>query len=348
MSDAAQPIWEDRLAQLRRKYEEVRKSISMDDVTRELGDMATQIAGLPGDIAGIRERGYAFAGYLERKVEVLQTQWDEVRSQVKRAINTEITDVQVRFDQVRDSWSRLESQTTEKGQELLGGRIETTLDEVASVVAAARNRIKGLYGQVPTNVAQTQSQLRLIKKYLDLADQATVKWGPTEALYMVHEGEWVQTGKGKQDPDGIIYVTDQRFIFEQNEKVGGRFGFGGEQVQEVVFEVTVGTIAKVQSEDKGLFGGKDLIHLELSAGDYAETTFEVKSGGIDSDWYAGQLNRVISGEIEKERVLKVDEAVVEAVQNAPTACTTCGATLPTITRGMTEIVCEYCGTKMRV
>jgi predicted nuclease with TOPRIM domain len=348
MSDSEQPTWEERLANLREKYEKVRDSISMDDVTRKLGDVATQIAGLPGEIAGIRERGYAFAGYLERKADVLETQWDEVQEKVEAAIKTEIADVHGRFDQVRESWSRLESQTTEKGQELLSGRVETALDEIASAVDAARSRIEGLYGEVPDNVYQTQNQLRLIETYLELADQSTVKWGPTEALYMVHEGEWRQTGKGKQDPDGLIYVTDQRFIFERKEKVGGRLGFGGETVQEVVFEVPVGAISGVQPEDKGIFGGKDLIHLTMSAGDYAETTFEVKSGGIDSDWYAGQLNRVINGEIEKERALKADPKVEEAVRNVPTTCTTCGATLPSITRGMTEITCEYCGTKMRI
>lgn len=348
MSDAEQPTWEEQLAELRETYEEVRDSISMDDVTRKLGDVATQIAGLSGEIAAIRERGYVFAAYLERKADVLKTQWDDVREKVEESIKSELADVQDRFDQVRDTWSRLESQMTEKGQELLGGRVATTLDEVSSAVAAARRRIEGLYGEVPSNVSQTQSQLRLITKYLDLADQSTVKWGPTEALYMVHEGEWVQTGKGKKDPDGFIYLTDQRFIFEQNEKVGGRLGFGGEKVQEVLFTVPVGAISEVRPEDKGVFGGKDLIHLSMSSGDYAETTFEVKSGGIDSDWYAGQLNRVISGEIEKERAIQVDEEVAEALQNAPTACTTCGATLPSITRGMTEIECEYCGTKMRI
>ncbi len=348
MSDSGQPTWEQKLAGLRRQYEEVRKNISMEDVTHTLGDVATEIAGLPGEIARVRGRGYAFAGYLEQKAEVLKTQWDEVRTQVEAAIKTEIADVQGRFDQVRDTWSKLETQMTEKGQELLGGRVETALDEVASVVDAARGRIEGLYGDVPNNVSQTKNQLRLITNYLDLMDQATVKWGPSEAIYMVHEGEWQQTGKDKQDPDGLIYVTDQRFIFERKEKVGGRLGFGGEKVQEVVFEVPVGAIAEVRSEDKGIFGGKDLIHLKMSTGDYAETTFEVKSGGIDSKWYAGQLNRVITGEIEKERALKVNEKIVEAVQSAPTTCTTCGATLPSITRGMTEITCAYCGTKMRV
>jgi hypothetical protein len=96
-----------------------------------------------------------------------------------------------------------------------------------------------------------------------------------------------------------------------------------------------------------LFGGKDLVHLKQSGGDYPETTFEVK-GGVDSKWYTQQLNRVISGEIDKERAIPVDQSATEAAKQAPTACPTCGAALPALVRGMTELACQYCGTKVRV
>ena len=71
-------------------------------------------------------------------------------------------------------------------------------------------------------------------------------------------------------------------------------------------------------------------------------------GGVDCKWYVQQLNRVMTGEIDKERAIPVDEAEVEAVRSAPTVCTTCGATLPALARGVTELTCEYCGTVVRV
>ncbi len=345
---AQQPTWDERVAALRRKYGELQQSIAMEDVTRNLGSVATDIAGLPGDIAGLRERGYAFAGYLERKTDVLKEQWDAVQQQVRSAVNQEIARVQGQFSAIGALWATLDAQWGDKGKEQVYGQIDRAISDVENAVKAARSRIEGMYGAVPGNVSQTQTQIRQIERYLQQADEATVSWKPTEAIFMVHEAEWAQTGKGKQDPDGLLYLTDQRLIFEQKEKVGGRFGMGGEKVQQVLFEVPVGAITEVKAEDKGLFGGKDLIHLKMGSGDYAETTFEVKSGGIDSKWYAGQLNRVITGEIEKERAIPVDAAAAEAVSSAPTACPTCGATLPSVTRGMTELACEYCGTVVRL
>jgi gas vesicle protein len=343
-----QPTWEERVQGVRSRYNMLRDKIGMGDVTRQLGDVATEIAGLPGEIKGLRDRGYAFAGYLERKSEVLKTQWDEVRQQVQQVSSQEIERIQRQFDELTEMLKRLESQWSDKGKEQSLKLFTVSLENLEKSADAARSRIEGMYGQVPENVSQTNSQIRTIQKYLAMADESTIKWGPTEALFMVHEGEWRRTGKGKEDPDGLIFVTDQRLIFEQKEKVGGRLGFGGDKVQQVVFETPVGAISEVGSEDKGLFGQKDLIHIKLSSGEYAETSFEVKSGGIDSKWYMQQLNRVVSGEIDKERAIPVDEAAVQAVRDAPTACTTCGATLPPITRGQTEITCQYCGTVVRI
>jgi gas vesicle protein len=345
---AEQPTWEERVQAVRSRYNTLRNKIGMDDVTRRLGDVATEIAGLPSEIKGLRDRGYAFAGYLERKADVLNTQWDEVRHQVQRMASQEIERVQRQFEELTDMLKRLESQVTDRGKEQNLRLFSMSLETLEKAVDTARSRIEGLYGQVPENVSQTTSQIKTIQKYLAMADESTIKWGPTEALFMVHEGEWRKTGKGKEDPDGLIFVTDQRLIFEQKEKVGGRFGFGGDKVQQVVFETPIGAISEVGSEDKGLFGQKDLIHLKLSSGDYPEVTFEVKSGGIDSKWYMQQLNRVISGEIDKERAIPVDEAAVQALREAPTTCSTCGATLPPITRGQTEVTCEYCGTVVRI
>ena len=345
---AEQPTMEQRIEALRRRNDDLQKSITMEDVTRKLGDVATEIAGLPGEIAGLRQRGYAFAGYLERKTEVLKEQWDAVQQQVRGAVSNEIARVQGQYSAISGLSGKLDGQWSDKGKQQVHDEIDRAISDVTSAVSAARSRIEGMYGEVPGNVSQTKSQIGVIQRYLKQADEATVTWKPTEAIFMVHEAEWVRSGKGKQDPDGLIFLTDQRLIFEQNEKVGGRLGFGGEKVQQVLFETPVGIITEVKAEDKGLFGGKDLIHLKMSSGDYAETTFEIKSGGIDSKWYAGQLNRVITGEIEKERAIPVDTAAAEAVSSAPTACPTCGATFPPVTRGMTELACQYCGTVVRL
>ncbi|MCD4686229.1 MAG: hypothetical protein K8S97_09865 [Anaerolineae bacterium] len=347
MTEDQQPTMQERSAAVRARFDELRDQIDMSDVTSALGDITTKIAGLPGEIAGLRERKYAFAGYLERKAEVLKTQWDEVRGKVQSTVRQEVERAQAQLGELDEMWQGMEKQWSDEGKAKVLSQIELAIESAEQAVAGAKERIKGLYGNVPDNVQQTQHQLGQIGGFLALAEASTADWTPTEALFIAHKGEWQKTGKDKKDPDGYIFLTDQRLIFEQNEKVGGRMGFGGEQMQEVLFAIPVGAITEAKAEKKGMLGGIDLIHLTLSEGDYAEMTFEVK-GGVDCKWFVQQLNRVINGEIDNERAIPVDEAAEEAVQNAPTACTTCGATLPPLVRGQTEMACEYCGTVVRV
>ncbi len=337
--------WQERLAALRSKYGSLRDKLNLDDVTKRLGDVATEIAALPAEIEQLRQRGYAFAGYLERKAEVLGEQWDEVRQQVQEMTDREIERAQRQAKELEMLWKRVENPGADR--EKAAKLFETAVDSALEAIEGARERIEGLYGNVPNNVSQTKAQLAQIRNYLDLTDASTADWLPTEAIFLANAAEWVRTGKGKKDPDGTLFLTDQRLVFEQNEKVGGRFGFGGEKVQQVLFAVPVGAISEVKAEKKGLLGGKDMIHLRLSEGDYAEITLEVK-GGVDADWYAQQLNRVIRGELDAERAIPVDKEAQEALRDAPTTCPTCGATLPSPLRGMSELKCEYCGTVVRL
>ncbi len=337
--------WQERVSALRTKYDDLRDELGFSDVTGQLGDIATEIAGLPAAIEQLRQRGYAFAGYLERKAEVLGEQWDEVRQQVQEMADREVERAQRQGKELEMLWRRVENPSGDR--EKAAKLFETAVDSAMEAIEGARERIEGLYGNVPNNVSQTKAQIAELNGYLDLAEESAVDWLPTEAVFLANKAEWVRTGKGKKDPDGILFLTDQRLIFERKEKVGGRFGFGGEKVQEVLFSAPIGTIGEVKAEKKGLLGGKDMIHLKLSEGDYDEMTLEVK-GGVDADWYAQQMNRAIRGELDAERAIPVDKEAQEAVRNAPTSCPTCGATLPSPVRGMAELKCEYCGTVVRL
>lgn len=146
-------------------------------------------------------------------------------------------------------------------------------------------------------------QISTINWYLEQFEDASFDLESNEALVMVAKAEWVQSGKGKEDPDGILYLTNQRLIFEQKEKVGKRFGlFGGQKVQDVVWEFKVRFVENLEHENRGMLGGKDIIHLTVSEGaPMPVITIEVK-GGADNKAWIQEIQRVMSNEIENERI----------------------------------------------
>ncbi len=409
---------------LRRDYEKLMDAVAMSDVTEELGDTATEIAGLPGKVQQIRSAGYAYASYLENKVETLDRQWGEVRHQIQQAIRTEFMNSRGEIAELDTLWDQLDAAMTgetlsaaggsggmmgslsnlgdkmkskRQGQGLgamiqsaldegesdaedfmsslkkfsaqssarpatasLGavsaaqvegvmGQVESAMRRTESTISAAKSRIRGLYGQVPQNVSQTLSQIRNIETYLERAQNATFDWRAGEDVYMVVKAEWKKTGKKKDDPDGFFYISNQRIMMEQVEKKGGFMGFGGKKVEDLLWEAPIGSIEDVSYENKGMFGGIDLIHIKFgSGGPFAEVTVEVKDG-FDSKVFASKLKQAASGEIEKERGLERDQALVEAIADAPTMCPVCGANFDQeIVRGMTQLECAYCGAVVRL
>lgn len=433
-----------RLDAVRQKYNNLLQAVAMDDVTKELGDTATQITGLPGKIQEIRGAGYVYANYLEHKAATLDTQWVEVRDQIQRAIREELTKSQQDVAQLDSFWDDLDdaiakaegreavskpassgglsgifkaaleqqkeaaekpssggmlgnlsksieaakkptglagaaaaamgggqaqaakpsggmgaalgsamsqasAQADEAKVESLVGQIESTIDRVTTALGSAKQRIRNLYGQVPSNVSQTYSQIRDIEGYLEQAKSATFDFLADEDLYMVVKAEWKKSGKGKDDPDGFLYITSRRLVMEQDEKKGGFMGFGGKKAEGLLWEAAVGSLAEISYEKKGMLGGIDLIHIQFgSGGPFGDTTIEVK-GGIDAKFFASKLQQVASGEIEKERGVERNQALVEAIADLPTTCPVCGATFnQEIVRGMSQLECAYCGSVVRI
>lgn len=403
-----------RIESLRDDFDDLLDDLSMTEVTEELGETATTISGIPGKIQAIRDRGYAYANFLEPKAETLGTQWEAVHVSVREGIRRELINARNEMADLDQLWDELDDMIAEDGQsfsparsgksladmlqeaadssdEAVGGslaamkkaakaqasttrgslgsalrsskaqgvsdaeieaflgRLESAMKRAESFVENAKNRIQGLYGTVPENVDQTLSQIKEIEGYLDIADNATFDFLADEDLYMAVKAEWQKTGNKKEDPDGFFYVTSSRLLMEQSEKKGGFLGFGGKKESGFLWEAPIGTLENATAEKKGMLGGIDLIHMSFgSGGPFTETTIEVK-GGVQAQWFASRLEQAASGEIEKQRGLERDQAVVEAIAEAPTMCPVCGATFTQqITRGMQQLECEYCGAAVRL
>jgi len=115
-------------------------------------------------------------------------------------------------------------------------------------------------------------------------------------VFIATKAEWASTGKGSDDPDGNLYVTNKRLIFEQNEKKGKFLGlFGGKQVQAALWDIALTDITGISTENKGFFGGKSMLMISTSHPEYAELPLEIK-GGFGNERFAGLLERAKRGE----------------------------------------------------
>jgi hypothetical protein len=275
----------------------------------------------------------------------LAQQWNESQNQVTLFLQQEAADLRRDLDQAARLISSLRTQPMSAPQQI--PNVESIFQRLETKVSAAESRLQGMYSELEREINETNNQLTQVNWCLDQKDQASFPFLAGEALFLASEAEWEASKEDK--PDGVLYITDQRLLFEQKEKVGKKLGmFGGKQVQQLKWEVPLNLVQDIQTEDKGFLGSKDILNFTLGSGaPYPKITVEVKSSG-DSKFWASQIKRMISGEAASERAIQPDPQLLSALKAAPTQCPNCGGMMPQIVAGQMEAHCKYCGYVVRI
>lgn len=336
------------------QFNALQDQVMLSPVNDELEDIATAINALPANIGNIRARGYVFKSFLERKVETLSKQWTELRPQVQTAVQTQSNALRIDANNVQAQLNRRQLATA-------------PLASLEGKVSAALRNLQGMYDTLDTNINQTQQQIDDISWTLQQVELASFGFLATEAAVEAVPANWKKPGD-KDGVEGVLFLTDQRLLFEQKEEVATKkvlfITTEKQKVQALQWAVPIGQIEKAAGSNRGLMGKDDFLTITLveSAGlvgpegtalydDMGRPlrTTELHLKGEDGEAWQAFIGRVKSGEIAKERTAPVDVAAAETAANAPTKCPNCGATITqTVLRGQTELTCEFCGSVMRL
>jgi len=334
-----------KLDELQDQLGDLQESLLMTHIYNEMEDTETALSLLPSKIEELRTRGYVYRSFLENKVGVLAEQWEEAYDRVSREAKQRQRDLERESDTAESALRQAMS-----GRSSHISRAESAIESLERKVDAAQSAARAMYDTLQENVDQTRRQVEEIGWLLDQIDEATFQLHPAEDPIMASKAQYME--REKEGPEGVVYLTDERLIFEQKEEIATKkvlfITTEKEKVQQPIFEVLVGHIDEVKTAQKGFLGHKEMMEL-LFAPEADLSGATLRLHGADNEEWARTIGRIKSGEIDKERTEPEDEAVVEAVRAAPTTCPTCGAAITVeIVRGMTEINCEYCGSVIRL
>ena len=260
-----------------------------------------EVQGLPGRLQTLRQRGYVYSSDLEQLVATLAKQWqdaqDDIRYRAQRRSQRLLWDL----NDLQDILNRLntaEATIVQNNISRLNGeitRLRTEIQNSKTVVMQAA-------GNVADQLRILVERITGIETYMKHVSEASFPFNAGESVYIAAKADWKKGKDNKENPEGVLYITNQRVIMEQNEKKGGLMGIGGNKVQQFLWDVPLSAVQGVSSENKGLFGNIDLVHIRVSAGTPApEAIIEVKDG-LKADWFANQVQRVQRGDAEKERI----------------------------------------------
>lgn len=336
-----------RASSLGQRLSDLRSKAMLSDLRSSLGSLDSTLTGMPALLEEVRRGGYAYKAYLEKKVQVLREQWAGLRTR----IDTEAAQQGRLLVQQAESLQQRLSAMGSNLNALLLDSLERDAGALESKVQDVVRTLQGTFDALQSNVRQTHAQIEALRTVLQRVSGALFRLRPGENIVDVVGAQYL-TGE-KEGPKGFLFLTDQRLVFEQNEKVATKkFLFittESELVRKKLFEAPVGGVQRAEPSERGaLMFKKELLELDFTQADISKALLRLDA---DSEAWAALIRRVSSGEIAGERVGA--EAVPQSVQvstaQVPSNCPTCGAGLTAeIVRGMTSITCEYCGTVIRL
>ncbi|MCC7354719.1 MAG: hypothetical protein IT330_13310 [Anaerolineae bacterium] len=338
------------IRQLNSKITALQTTVRLTGLRDALEDLTTSVNGLTPRIKDTRARGYVFGKEMEGKAATLAHQWTTLRIEINNRIEQETYLLQSALRPIEQQLAELNAISAVPYQARpFYDRLSQAVENLSGKVSAAENNIRGMYNALQGEVNRIIASLTRIDWLLAQVAEASFQLLAAEGAIMAVKAVWVKDGKeDSSDPRGVLYLTDQRLIFEQKQEIATKkvlfIATQKEKVQRALFAVPLALIEKTEARKQGLLGHEDYIYITFTSG-APMANAQLHIDGQDCNEWQGLIGRARTGDFDQERAVPVDQAATEKVRTAPTKCPSCNAPISTpILRGMTSIKCAYCGT----
>lgn len=362
MSETKSPaeIRAERMASMRSQWNTLSTRATLGQVQDAIEDVGGRIENMPHRIEAIRKRGYIYGRGWTAQADTLRRSWPARRLEARRILDERKAELRELSKEIDNSL-----RPTNLPDSVID-RMESMIDGAESRISSAESNVRGAYDALEDQLGTLEDELDQVEQSLEDLDAACFQLFPEEHLVAACEAVWTD---GKDEPKGYLFLTDGRVVFEQREKKATKkvlfITTKSELLQEKLWEAAVGAIADIEIEDKrgGLLGlgSKEILTLRFKERTRelpSDVTLQIKSA-TNEEWQS-MIKRVQSGDIDSERAGAGGGAHSEPsaapapppapatpAAEIPTKCPTCGGQLPTIFKGMHELTCEYCGSKVR-
>lgn len=339
---------------LKVEIDALRRKVTLADMRDQVADLHNGTLGLGQRIKDLRVRNYNFEKSLELKSDDMAMRWATIRGTVDSQLIRQSTMLQNDMRSIDAQLPQLiaVSSNTTLAQPMLGA-LKTGVDALEGRTSAAAEAIRNLFGDFQNEYNELDRHLDEVTWALDQRDEATFQLLSTEGIVMAVNATWTRDGKeDKNDPKGVIFLTDQRLLFEQKQEVATKkilfITTASEKVHKLLFETPVALVQEVTASKQGFFKNQDFIDMRLASGaPYPAASFHLD--GQDSTGWANLIRRVKAHELDADRAVVIDQAVVEKVKTAPSRCPSCGGSITQpILRGQDTLSCEFCGVVIRL
>ena len=343
----------DEIRGLQSKVGDLQGSVHLSNARDTVEDLQTSVNGLAERIASLRTRGYVFEKDLENQGQTLSKIWinlyPNLESQINQqssALENALRPIEMQVPQLN---ALINNPVAARG---LINSIQSAVNLLEDKVSATERTIAGMFDQLNRDITGFTRHLSEIEYLVTQLAEATFQLLPTEGGIAAIKSVWCKTGKEqKGDPEGVLYLTDQRILFEQKEEVVTKkvlfVATEKQKVQQLQIECPVAMIERVDLSKQGLLKNEDHIEIRFASGAPVEVAhFHIWQ---DNATWQQLINRSKSKDFDNGRAVAIDQSALEKVKAAPSQCPSCGGNITQVVmRGMDSLTCEYCGFVIRL
>ena len=343
---AIAPELQSQMQTVQARFGNLEGKAQLGDIYQAIGEFDAKLVDLPLALEALRGRGYVHSEQLEDRLEALEESWDNTRPRVESTLQQHVERLDKQLDDVEQQVQRLRPAAP------VLRTAETLLDGLEKRISGAETAVTNLYSSMNADLNTVQWDINRAAAMMDALDESqAIRLRETEGPLLAVKTKWRRDGK--DGPEGMLFLTDQRLLFEQREEVVTKKRFGifkgdSEMIQELLLEAETAHIESVADKKEGGFlgmGKDDILDIVFTAdGPLSRASFHLQ--GQDSAAWAALIKRIQTGEIDNDRAQEyVDEleAAQETAVSFPTQCPNCFAAVPTPPRGVTSVACEFCG-----
>jgi hypothetical protein len=342
-----------QIKELQSKVIDLQGKVRLSSVRDSIEDLQTTVTGLGQRITTLRTRGYVFGKDLESQAKTLADGWIKLYPSLGAQVSVQANTLAAAIRPVETQMTQLVA----AGANPLGARsllnsAQAAVSQLEGKVEAAERAIEGMFDQYESQVGSFKRTLDAVDAMLTNLAEASFQLLPTEGGIAAVKAVWCKAGKEqKDDPEGVLFLTDQRLLFEQKEEVATKkvlfVATEKKKMQSLQWEVPVAQIDKISTSKQGILKNEDHIEVRFLPG----AALEMAHLHIwqDNATWQSNLNQARAREFDKDRAVAIDQAAIDKVKAAPSQCPSCGGNLSKVVlRGQDSIKCEYCGFIIRL
>ncbi len=342
------------LASQQREVNDLQVKVNLSSLADHIEDINTKVNGLSRRVNELRKKNYIFDTNLEKNSFEFLKKWQPIHTNLKVKLNQETSMLKSNMKPIEDQLVKASTniQNLSFSRPIINS-LNISIENLSEKIKASERMLRGLYDSFERELNIFNKKLTDIEWSVKEFETSNLKLFPHEFLILGVKSTWTKDGeKDKDDPEGRLFLTDQRIIFEQKQEVATKkFLFITQErqlIQEILVDIPLRLVENINTSKQGIFKNQDYLEIDFASGaQYAQTEFHLQNQDCEN-WKA-LINKVLSGDYDKNRTEDIDQEILEKIKNAPTICPQCGATIKVqIIRGMDQFACEFCGAVIKL